>query len=383
MSRLSDVRANGYPFAMRPVRRSSEDGRLRLSCGQRRGGRALRSDGSVRWRLVVWLIAMLALAAAHPASAQHAPSFISGNTLHMIVGMPPGGGADAYARLVQRHLPNHLPGAPPVVVENEPGAGSLKSVMYLDSLPDDGSAMVTFSSGLLTEAVTLPDRIKVDFRKYAWIGNVSPDVRVCYVWHTTGVHNWPDLLARKQVIFAASARGTAGNIDAAMLRELFGVNIKEVQGYSGSAAKRLAVEKGEVDGDCGGWTSIPQDWLRERKIDVVVRLSSVLLPGMDAAIPFAGDLLNSARDRALFDFLMEPEKLGRLFMASGLVLPERVAALRHAFTAMTADPTFLRDAERLRLTVVPMTGEEVAREVAALYAAPADLVARAKAIAGD
>jgi tripartite-type tricarboxylate transporter receptor subunit TctC len=83
----------------------------------------------------------------------------------MIVGMPPGGGADAYARLVQRHLPSHLPGAPPIVVENEPGAGSLKSVMYLDSLPDDGTAMVTFSSGLLTEAVTLPDRVKVDFRK--------------------------------------------------------------------------------------------------------------------------------------------------------------------------------------------------------------------------
>ncbi len=128
---------------------------------------------------------------------------------------------------------------------------------------------------------------------------------------------------------------------------------------------------------------MPQDWLRERKIDVVVRLSSVLLPGMDATIPSAGDLLNSARDRALFDFLMEPEKLGRLFMASGRVPPERVAALRHAFTAMAADSAFLRDAEKLRLTVVPMRGEEVAREVAALYAAPADLVARAKAITGE
>lgn len=326
---------------------------------------------------------MLALPAGDPASAQQAPSFFSGNTFHMIVGMPPGGGADAYARLVQRHLPSHLPGARPIVVENVPGAGSLKSVMYLDSLPDDGTAMVTFSSGLLTEAVTLPDRVKVDFRKYAWIGNVSPDVRVCYVWHTTGVHNWQDLLTRKQVIFAASARGTAGNIDAAMLRELFGVKIKEVQGYAGSAAKRLAVEKGEVDGDCGGWTSMPQDWLTERKIDVVVRLSSVLLPGMDATIPFAGDLLNSAGDRAAFDFLMEPEKLGRPFMASGRVPPQRVAALRHAFTAMAADPAFLHDAEKLRLTVVPMSGEEVEREVAALYAAPADLVARAKAIAGD
>ncbi|MGH7246598.1 MAG: hypothetical protein ACREH9_00695, partial [Pseudomonadota bacterium] len=255
----------------------------------------------------------------------------------MIVGMPPGGGADAYARLVQRHLPAHLPGTPSIVVQNLPGAGSLKSVIYLDSLPDDGTAIATFSSGLLTEAITSPQRVKVDFRKYVWIGNVSPDVRACYLWHTAGVHNWQDLLARKQVIFAASARGTAGNVDAAMLRELFGVKIKAVEGYAGSAAKRLAVEKGEVDGDCGGWTSIPQDWLRQGKVNVVVRLSPELLPGMEASIPFAGDLLKSARGRAIFSFLMAPEKLGRLFMASGRVPAARVAALRRAFNAMVLD----------------------------------------------
>jgi hypothetical protein len=172
MTRLCrlEVGAKGHPIAMRSIIKwASKDGQPRPSfrLGLRRGEArwSLLGDGSVRWRLFVLLAGMLALAAADPASAQHAPSFFSGNTLHMIVGMPPGGGADAYARLVQRHLPSHLPGAPPIVVENEPGAGSLKSVMYLDSLPDDGTAMVTFSSGLLTEAVTLPDRVKVDFRK--------------------------------------------------------------------------------------------------------------------------------------------------------------------------------------------------------------------------
>jgi tripartite-type tricarboxylate transporter receptor subunit TctC len=321
--------------------------------------------------------------AAGAVCAEDGAAFYSGKTMRFIVGMPPGGGADAYARLVQRHLAQHLPGAPGIVVENMPGAGSLKSVEYLDTLPADGTAMVTFSSGLLTESVTAPERVNVDFRKFAWIGNVSEDVRVCYLWHSLGVHNWPELLARHQVVFAASATGTAGNVESAMLRDLFGVKLTRVQGYPGSAAKRLAIERGEVDGDCGGWTEIPENWLRDHKIDVLVRLSSRLLPGMDAKVPFAGDLLKSQRDRQVFNFLMAPEKLGRLFMVSGRVPAERVAALRKAFDAMVADPLFRHDANSLRLTVTPMQGEDVAREVTALYAAPPDLVARAKAIAGE
>jgi tripartite-type tricarboxylate transporter receptor subunit TctC len=317
------------------------------------------------------------------AGVEDAASFFSGKTLRIIVGLPPGGSADAYARLVQRHLAQQLPGAPSIVVQNVPGAGGMKAVAYLESLPEDGTSLATFSSGLLTEAIATADRVKVDLRKANWIGNVSEDTRICYLWHTTGVRNWPDLQARQQVVFSASAPGTAGFVDAAMLRELFGVHLKQVNGYSGSAEMRLALEKGEVEGGCGGWTATPDDWLRDGKINVVVRLSPTLLPGMDKSVPFAGDLVKDRYERAIFDFLMAPEKLGRPFMVSGRVPAERVAVLRRAFDATVADPAFLRDAEQMRLTVTPMRGEEVARDVAALYASPADVVARAKAIAGD
>ena len=351
--------------------------------------RKRESRGGLLRKILFWVPAfagtsgLLFGALTGPAAAEDPVSFFAGKTLKIIVGLPPGGGADAYARLVQRHLPRHLPGAPAIVVENVPGAGSLKSVLYLDSLPADGTALGTFSSGLLTEAIASPQRVKVDFRHYGWIGNVSADVRVCYLWHTTGVRDWQDLAARKQLVFAASARGTAGNVDTSMLRELFHLPVKEVQGYPGSAAKRLAVEKGEVDGDCGGWTAIPADWLGDRKISIVTRLSPTLLPGMDEKIPFAGDLLKNPSDRAVFDFLMGPEQIGRPFMVSGRVPEPRLAALRRAFDATVADPAFLSDAEKLHLSVTPLDGAKVARDIAALYATPADLVARAKAIAGE
>jgi hypothetical protein len=329
-------------------------------------------------------VALLALgSSALPSTAQDAQGFYAGKTIKLIVGLPPGGGADAYARLVQRHLGRHIPGTPAILIQNMPGAGSLRSVMALNASPDDGTVMAHFSSALLSEAITAPERVRLDFRSYAWLGNVSEDVRVCYLRSLTGVRTWPDMLARNEVVFGATAQGNAGNVDTAMLRNLFGVKLKQVSGYAGSAEKRLAVEKGEIDGDCGGWTSVPDDWLRDHKINVMIRLSPTLVAGMDGSVPFGGDLVRDAGERKIYDFLTAPERLGRLFMVAGAVPAERVAVLRAGFDAMVVDPQFLAEAAQLRLLVTPMPGVEVARRVGDLYTTPADVVARAKVIGGE
>jgi len=325
--------------------------------------------------------------AALPSLAQAADArpFYAGKTLNIVVGLPPGGGADAYARLVQRYFARHIPGGPQVVVQNMPGAGSMKAVMYLNTTaPADGTVMVTFSSALINEALTAPQRVKLDFRQYRWIGNVSEDVRVCYVWGASGVKNFQDMLARPRPMFwGATAPGTAGNADSAMLQNLFGVKIRQVQGYAGSADKRLAVERREIDGDCGGWTSVPEDWLRDKKINIVLRLSPTLVQGLEKTVPFGGDLTKNTRERQLYDFLIAPERLGRLFMVSNKVPGERVAILQKGFDEMAADPSFRTEANRMKLLVTPMSGDEVARHIAGLYATPPDIVARAKTIVGE
>ena len=316
-------------------------------------------------------------------SALAEPAFFSGKTVKIIVGMPPGGGVDGYARLVQRHLARFLPGAPAIVVQNMPGAGSLRSVMALASSPEDGTTIGTFSSSLITEAITHPERVKVDFRGFAFIGNVSEDIRVCYLRSGLGVRSWRELEAREQVIFGATAPELSGNIDTAIVRNLLGVRLKQVQGYAGSADKRLALEKGEIDGDCGGFTSIPADWLRSGKVTLMIRLSPTLLPGLDGGVPFGGDLLRDARDRTVYDFLTAPERLGRLFMLSAKIPPDRMTALRSAFDVMVADAAFLAEAQKSALTVTPMPGAEVDRRISELYATTPDLLARARAIAGE
>ena len=128
---------------------------------------------------------------------------------------------------------------------------------------------------------------------------------------------------------------------------------------------------------------MPDDWLREGRIRIVIRLSPTLVPGMDRDIPWGGDLVRNADERQIYDFLVAPERLGRLFMVAGRVPAERIAVLRTAFDAMVADPEFRADAGKMKLLVTPMTGAVVARHVTELYATPATVVAKAKAITGE
>ena len=311
--------------------------------------------------------------------------FYAGKTINVVVGEPAGGGADAYARLLSRHLARFVPGNPAIVVQNMPGAGTLKAVMYVNTTaPQDGTVIATFSSALIEQALIAPQRVNADFRNYAWIGNISEDVRVCYVWGASGIKNFSDMRSRARPLFwGATAPGTAGNADSAMLQNLFGVKIRQVQGYAGAADKRLAVERREIDGDCGGWIAVPEDWIKAKKINVMLRLSPTLVAGMDSNVPFGGDLTKDANQRRLYDFLIAPERLGRLYMMSQKVPADRLTIMRGAFDKMVADATFRSEAARMRLLVTPMTGDDVASRIKALYATPPDIIARAKSIIGE
>src|SRR3982074_746943 len=107
-------------------------------------------------------VALLALApnAAYPAEFK---------TMTIVVGFSPGGGYDAYARVLSRHFGRHVPGNPNVIVQNMPGSSSLKSVQYLDANAlKDGSVITAFNPGLITESLLAPERIKFKFTDVAW-----------------------------------------------------------------------------------------------------------------------------------------------------------------------------------------------------------------------
>ena len=334
-----------------------------------------------------WLTGIVACAGillGGPADAQDVAGFYSGKTVRVVVGFSAGGGYDQYARLLARHIGRHIPGNPTVVVQNMPGSASLKSVQYLDAgAPADGTLITTFNPGLITQSITTPDKVPVKFLNYAWVGNISEDFRVCYTWNASGVRSWQDFLKKENLRFGNTGVGTSAYIDDRMLTELLGAKLHLVQGYPGSADKRLAIERGELDGDCGSWTSVPEDWLKDNKITLLVRFSRTRLSAMPATMAYAGDLLSDQKKKDILNLLTAGALIGRPFLAPQNVPADRVAALRAAFDATMKDPEFLADAEKQRMTVTPMTGGEVETAIKKLYQSPPDIVAAAKDITGE
>src|SRR3984893_4657300 len=182
---------------------------------------------------------MAALALAPQARAD---DFYKGKLFTIVVGFSPAGGYDNYARVLSRYIGNHIPGNPTVIVQNMPGAGSLTSVRYLNlTAPKDGTVMTIFNPGLVTQSIVQPDKVKLDFRKFSWIGVITPDVRVCYGYGPHGVKSWDDMMHRKEFVLGSTARGSGNYINGATLREVFHAPIKQILGFPGSAEQRLAI----------------------------------------------------------------------------------------------------------------------------------------------
>jgi tripartite-type tricarboxylate transporter receptor subunit TctC len=208
-------------------------------------------------------------------------------------------------------------------------------------------------------------------------------VRVCFTWHATGIKTFADMLKADKIVYGNTGIGTSAYTDDRMLSEIFGVKLRMVQGYPGSADKRIAIEQRELDGDCGSWTSLPEDWLRDGKISLVLRFSQRLVPGLPAAVPYAGDLLTDPKKKQTFALLAAPALIGRPYIAPKGVPADRLAALKTAFDATMKDGEFLAEAAKQHLLVTPMTGAEVEQQLKDIYQAPREVVAAAKEISGD
>ncbi len=215
-------------------------------------------------------VCALALSAGLAAPAQAQPDFYKGKTVNIIVGFTPAGGYDVNGRAVARHIGKHIPGNPNVIVQNQPGAGSLSAVRNLDAtLPRDGTAIVVFNPGLVTQSIVQPETVKVDFRNIAWVGVVAADYRVCYGFGPNGVKTWADMMSRKAFILGSTGKGAGNYINGATLRQVFNAPVRQILGFPGSAEQRIAIERGELDGDCGAYASIPIAWVNEKKVHPV------------------------------------------------------------------------------------------------------------------
>jgi tripartite-type tricarboxylate transporter receptor subunit TctC len=164
---------------------------------------------------------------------------------------------------------------------------------------------------------------------------------------------------------------------------VFHLDITEAKGYAGSAEVRLALQQGEVQGMCGSWSSVLADWLKSPKLHPLLRTSKSIPDGMAHNTPYILDIAPDDTARQIIRFLTAGGELGRPFIASHAVPPERIAILRQAFDAAVKDPDLIAEAKKQHLPVSSHSGAEAEKIIDQLYATPPAIIDAARKVAAE
>lgn len=337
------------------------------------------SSGFGPWaaRLAAVSVAITAL----PVSAQTVEQFYAGKTLTMMVGYPPGGAYDVYARLIASRMGDRLPGQPTFIVKNRPGAASLAAVNELYSVsPKDGTVIATFARSVAMDRLLGRKGTNFVPTEINWIGSANSEVSLCSVWHTVGITSVQDFMARP-IVFGANASGSESDMYPTILNNLLGAHFKIVTGYPGANDLSLAMERGEIQGRCG-WTwsaavATHSDWIRDKKFTVPVLFATKKPPELQD-VPLVTELARTDREREALELILTNLTMGRPFAAPPGVPTDRVTALRRAFDAVMEDTGFVAEAKQQQIEVQPVSGEALQDLVARMFRAPADVVEAAR-----
>jgi tripartite-type tricarboxylate transporter receptor subunit TctC len=327
------------------------------------------------WALGIWALWLPS------AKADAVADFYKGKTVTLVVGYGPGGGYDVYARLVGRHLGRHIPGSPHVVVQNMPGAGSLRAVNWLYNLaPKDGTAIAHFARNMpLMGMLGTNPNAQFDARKFNWLGSSSSFADDAYI-----------LIVRKDIpvktidqavkpggeplVLGGTAEGATGNDVPIILRDTIGLNVKQVVGYPDSGAIFLAMERGEVHGrttDLSSVKAIKPEWLKGgSNFHVLVQFARETRHPDFPDVPTARELARNESARLLIELTELPYKLSRPFAAPPGMPAARAQALQRAFADTHRDPQYLAEAAKQRVDVSPVGADEVAQALKRIESAP-------------
>jgi tripartite-type tricarboxylate transporter receptor subunit TctC len=323
--------------------------------------------------------AMMLAALPLAAHADGAADFYTGKHINVLVGADAGGGYDAQARLMARHLGRFIPGNPVLIVQNVPGAGGiLASNRIYNVAAQDGTFMAFIQRGILTSELTHQQGVRYEVAKFHWIGNLASETAVVVSWHDSPIKTANDLFSQE---FIVGGTGVTGDNEgsARLFNALLGTKFKIVAGYRGTTEVILAMERGEVQGLADwAWSNVKTrkgDYLRDHKINLLMQSALVKEPDLPD-VPLALDYVKNDVDRKAMELYFAQKTIARPSMVGPNVPDDRVAALRTAFTTMAKDPQFQQDAERSKLEVAPTSWESVDQLVHLISTTSPDVAAR-------
>jgi tripartite-type tricarboxylate transporter receptor subunit TctC len=330
-------------------------------------------------RRTAWAIALAASIAllSDASRAEDIAAFYHGRQISWILSADAGGGYAAYARAFASYFADHIPGKPNIVIQHMPGGGGLRAMNFLSAVaPRDGSTIGLVHSSVPFAPLYGIRGASFDSRQMSWIGSIATSRGICVAWHTARIASWQDLLD-KEFIVGGSGAGSQMETLPALLNKLFGTRMKVISGYKGGNAIYLAMERGEVQGRCGGLVSsinaTRPDWFAGKLVTVPIQVAlnrNTQFPDVPAVVELAKD----ERTRDILRLALAAEDMDRPILAPPGVPAERLAALRAAFHAAINDPGFIAEAKRQRLDIDEVAGEKVAAIIAATFALPPETV---------
>ena len=335
----------------------------------------MRSCRSLSFGIAILVIAVFP---ADAARADPVADFYRGRQIILMVGSSPGGGYDAVARLVARHLGKFVPGNPTIVVQNTPGGGSITMSNRIYRVePQDGTILGLVQRGVLLAQLTKQPNVQFDITKFNWIGSVSPDTSLVVAWHNAPVKSLQDLLVTQLIV---GGTGATSDLEASarLLNATVGTKLKIVSGYPGQADVLLAIERGEIEGSADwSWSEIKarySNYLKDGKITLV--LQNALRKAADLPdVPLAMDFIKDVTDRKAAELYFGLKRVARPVLAGSGVPVDRLEALRKAFMALKEDAGFRADAKNLGLDD-PTPAEEIDKFVKLTTSAPPEAVRR-------
>lgn len=333
-------------------------------------------------------LALSACLAVMPPKAVSAASdgfLFRGNQVQLIISGSPGDVYDIYSRIFAKYVQAHLSGSPTVVAQDMPGAAGVVSASFVYNVaPRDGTVVGIATTGIPMDALLSDVPPKFDVTKFEWIGSVTKDPFVGFVWHTSAVQSLREMKDHEVVMGGLAASGSASTEYPLIANALFGFKVHLVASYASTPEVKFATERGEIQGSfANSWGSFrltAGDWLSTQKIHVFVQFGFERHPELPD-VPLFIDQAKTETQRQILKVM-----LGRQEYAKGFFLPPSVptnvlAVWRQAFNDTMHDPAYLAAMKDAKLDVVgTMSGQELEQLVLDLNRTPPDVVSRIKTI---